>query len=53
MVIDSCWLVPALGKQRQENLCEFKASLFYRASLSQDYIDKPYLGGGEGVIKKK
>ena len=25
-------LIPALGRQRQEDFCEFKASLVYRAS---------------------
>ncbi|CAO2577223.1 hypothetical protein LEMLEM_LOCUS19 [Lemmus lemmus] len=25
-------LIPALGRQRQADLCEFKASLVYRAS---------------------
>jgi hypothetical protein len=26
-------LIPALGRQRQANICEFKASLVYRASI--------------------
>ena len=26
-------LIPALGKQRQSDLCEFEASLVYRASF--------------------
>ena len=26
-------LIPALGRQRQENLCEFEANLVYKASL--------------------
>jgi hypothetical protein len=25
--------IPALGRQRQENLCEFEASLIYNRSL--------------------
>jgi hypothetical protein len=28
-------LIPALGKQRQADLCEFEASLVYKASLEQ------------------
>ena len=37
-------LVPALGRQRQVDLCEFEASLLYRASEFQDsqgYTEKP------------
>jgi hypothetical protein len=34
--VDGQWwhrpLIPALGRQRQEDLCEFKANLVYRAS---------------------
>ena len=35
----------ALGRQRQEDLCEFKANLVYIVSsrTSQDYIDRSYL----------
>ena len=38
-------LIPALGKQRQVDICEFKASLSYRVSsrTSQGYTEKPYL----------
>ena len=33
-------LIPALRRQRQEDLCEFKASLVYRASSSTARIVK-------------
>ena len=37
-------LIPALGRQRQVDLCEFEASLIYRSFQdSQDYTEKPYL----------
>jgi hypothetical protein len=36
-------LIPALGKQRQVELCEFKARLVYKAQDSKDYIEKTCL----------
>ena len=38
-------LIPALGRQKPEDLCEFKASLVYRASSRIDSIatEKPCL----------
>ena len=34
-------LIPALGRQRQVDLCEFKISLVYRVSSRiQDYTEK-------------
>ena len=37
-------MIPALGRKRQVNLCEFKANLVYREFQgSQDYIEKPCL----------
>jgi hypothetical protein len=42
-----CWrvlLLPALRKQRQEDLCEFKGSLVYSEFQdSQGYTEKPCL----------
>jgi hypothetical protein len=37
--------IPALGRQRQEDLCEFKASLVYSAILQDSWgcIKKPCL----------
>jgi hypothetical protein len=36
-------LIPALGRQRQVDLCEFEAVLVYREFQdSQDYTKKPY-----------
>lgn len=35
-------LIPALGKQRQAELCEFETSLVYRETQdSQGYIEEP------------
>ena len=38
-------LIPALGRQRQEDLCEFEASLVYTVSSRTGSIatEKPYL----------
>ena len=38
-------LIPAPGRQRQAELCEFEASLVYRGSSqdSQSYTEKPCL----------
>ena len=38
-------LIPALGRQRKEDLCEFEASLVYRASARTGYkaTEKPCL----------
>ncbi|KAM7327523.1 hypothetical protein ACRRTK_013890 [Alexandromys fortis] len=40
-------LIPALGRQRQADLCEFEASLMYRVSSIQDrpqsYTENPCL----------
>ena len=37
-------LIPALGRQRQADLCEFKDSLVYSEFQgSQDYTEKPCL----------
>jgi hypothetical protein len=33
---------PALGKERQADLCEFKASIVYRTSSRPDYTVKPF-----------
>jgi hypothetical protein len=32
--------IPALGRQRQANLCDFKASLVYRVILGQPGLQK-------------
>jgi hypothetical protein len=39
-------LIPALGRQRQADICKFKAawSLHSQSQTSQDYIEKPCLG---------
>ena len=34
-------LIPALGRQRQVDFCEFKASLVYKFQDSQSYTKKP------------
>jgi hypothetical protein len=39
MVIGCATLIPELGRQRQADLYEFKASLIYRVS-SQSYMEK-------------
>ena len=46
-------LIPAPERQRQEDLCEFKASLVYVVSsrIQGYYIDKLCLGEGEGEKK--
>jgi hypothetical protein len=36
-------LIPALKRQRQVDLWEFKASLVYIVSYNQGYIEKPCL----------
>jgi hypothetical protein len=33
-------LNPNTGRQRQENLCEFKGSLVYMRPRSKDYIER-------------
>ena len=44
-------LIPALWRQRQEDLCEFKGSLVYRASsgTARAITKKPYLRWERGV----
>jgi hypothetical protein len=41
-------LIPALMKQRQMNLCEFKASLVYRGSSRTSRATQRNPGGGGG-----
>ena len=38
-------MIPALGRQRQENLCEFEVSLVYRELQDRlkSYTEKPCL----------
>jgi hypothetical protein len=36
-------LIPALSRQRQADLCEFKASLEYKLTARADYTEKFYL----------
>jgi hypothetical protein len=49
-------LTPALGRQRQVDLCEFEASLVYRVSsrtAREGYVERDLLSkkGGGGVSK--
>ena len=46
-------LVPALGRQRLKNLCEFKANLVYRNQESQGYTEKPCLEKSKERKKKE
>jgi hypothetical protein len=43
-------LIPALGRQRQVDFCEFRASL-KEFQDSQDYIERPW--GEKKKLKKK
>ena len=47
-------LVPALRRQRQVDLSEFKASLFYKSEFqdSQGYTEKPCLEKEKAKTKK-
>ena len=47
--------IPALGRQRQEDLCGFEVSLVYKIKLqdSQDYIERPCLKNQNQKIKTR
>jgi hypothetical protein len=46
-------LIPALGRQRQRELCEFKAILVYIVSfrIARSYIEKPCLKTNKNISK--
>jgi hypothetical protein len=48
-------LIPALGRQRQADLCEFEASLVYRVSsrTARDIQRNPVGWGGGGICRSK
>ena len=48
-------LIPALGRQRQGDLCEFEANLVYKVNSRTDkgYTEKPYLKKGRKEDRKE
>ena len=46
-------LIPALGRQRQVDLCEFKDSLVYRVIPGQRYIQRTCLKSQKLKVKIK